>query len=392
MSHFRTALANLATTKLRTALAMLGIVVGTASVVAMVSSGQLATQQALAQFKALGTDMMAISLYSESSGDASDKRAFDLKAALSLQSATPAIRVFAPYVMLYAPLSYQGNVIDGAIIGATASLQPALKIKMKLGRFISDLDNYNTYCVIGNSLYGKLRSFSKNPIGKQIKVGNTIFTIAGVADQWPENSFFNQDINNAIIIPIKAANLLTKYTSIDNVILRLDPQADTNKVQNDISDRIKAAASEKKLFFHSAKELIKRMEAQHQIFTWLLGFIGSISLLVGGIGVMNIMLVSVLERRREIGIRLAVGANKKDIQWMFLSEAVMLTITGGLCGIATGIICSFIIAQFAHWHFVIFLWPPIIGFTVSVLVGLFFGYYPAKKAANLDPIETLRTE
>jgi len=145
-------------------------------------------------------------------------------------------------------------------------------------------------------------------------------------------------------------------------------------------------------FFRSAKELIKSMEAQHKIFTLLLGLIGSISLLVGGIGVMNIMLVSVLERRREIGVRLALGALRKEIQWMFLSEAILLSLSGGFLGIIIGIFASYVIAAFVNWHFTIFLLPPFIGFTVSVFVGIFFGFYPAYKASQLNPIQTLRME
>jgi len=138
--YFIEAFTNLAATKLRAVLAMLGILVGTASVVAMVSSGQLATQQALAQFKTLGTDMMAVAFYSESASDTANKRNFDLKQVMGLQSATSAIRILAPYVMLYAPISYHGKVIEGSIVGATANLQAVIKINLGSGLFISDWD------------------------------------------------------------------------------------------------------------------------------------------------------------------------------------------------------------------------------------------------------------
>jgi putative ABC transport system permease protein len=394
MFDFKLAFANLTSTTLRTILAMLGILVGTASVVAMVSSGQMATQQALAQFKSLGTDMMSISLYSEgnSGSSSSDTPTFDLTKALAIENASPAIKTVAPYTLLYAPASYQGNSINSSIIGATYALSEVVRIKMKLGRFISDLDHYEPYCVIGNAIYKNIEPYAGNPIGTQIKLGDMLFTIIGVADNWPENGFFNQDLNNSIIIPIRASNLLSKYANIENVVLQLFPNSDIPAVQEDLTRYIKGVAPDKKLFFRSAKELVKSMGAQHDIFTMLLGFIGSVSLLVGGIGVMNIMLVSVMERRREIGIRLALGARRKEIQWMFLSEAILLSLSGGLLGILTGILCSFIIAEFAHWHFEVFFWPPFIGFSVSVLIGIFFGIYPAHKASQLDPIQTLRTE
>jgi putative ABC transport system permease protein len=395
LPNIKLAFANLAATKLRTLLAMLGILVGTASVVAMVSTGQMATAQALAQFKVLGTDMMAISLYSEGGGDNSNSSAtksLDAKAATETQTASKQIEMVAPYTLLYAPIIYQGNTINGNIIGATQNLANVVRIKMAQGRFVSDLDRFEPYCIIGSQIYDTIKTYNPQPLGSQIRLGDNIYTIVGVASNWPENAFFYQDLNNAIIVPILTSSLLSKYASIDNIVMRLKPNSDINQVQTDLTRYLNNIAPDKKIFFRSAKELIKSMAAQHQIFTLLLGAIGGISLLVGGIGVMNIMLVSVLERRREIGIRLALGARRKEIQWMFLNEAVLLSLVGGIIGILLGIIVSFIIAEFAHWVFTIFFLPPFIGFVVSVLVGVFFGYYPAYQAAKLDPIQTLRSE
>jgi putative ABC transport system permease protein len=391
-SNIKLAFANLSATKLRTLLAMLGILVGTASVVAMVSTGQMATAQALAQFKVLGTDMMALSLYSENDSGNTDNNRLDAKTAMQAQTASKAIDVIAPYTLLYAPITYQGNTINGNIIGATQSLANVVRIKMAQGRFVSDLDRVGPYCVIGSKIFAAIKTYNPQPLGSQIRLGDNFFTIIGIAEDWPENAFFYQDINEAIMVPILTSTLLSKYSNIDNIVMRLKPNSDINQVQDDLTHFVNKVTTGKKIFFRSAKELIKSMSAQHRIFTLLLGAIGGISLLVGGIGVMNIMLVSVLERRREIGIRLALGARRKEIQWMFLNEAVLLSLVGGVIGILLGIIVSFIIAKFAHWAFTIFFLPPFIGFIVSVLVGIFFGYYPAYQAAKLDPIQTLRSE
>lgn len=391
--NIKLAFSNLAATKLRTILAMLGILVGTASVVAMVSTGQMATEQALAQFKVLGTDMMAISLSNASDSSSSDdSNTFDVKDALSIKKAVPQIELLAPYTMLYADISYRGNVISGGIIGATQSLANVVRIKMAQGRFISDLDRFQPYCVIGSKVYETIKPIQKNPIGTQIRLGDSLFTIIGIADNWPENAFFYQDLNNGVIVPILTSNFLSKYASIDNIVMRMKPNSDISQVQENITRHIKLIQPNKKLFFRSAKELIKSMEAQHQVFTLLLAAIGSISLLVGGIGVMNIMLVSVLERRREIGIRLAIGARRNDIQWMFLNESVLLSLAGGILGIIVGLFASYIIAKVANWQFIIFFYPPFIGFAVSVLIGVFFGFYPARQASKLSPIQTLRAE
>lgn len=391
---FKAAFYNLVATKLRTLLAMVGILVGTASVVAMVSSGELATAAALEQFKSLGTDMLSVSLFSQGGGTSTaEAQDLTLEEVMQLKTMIPTIKIIAPYTMLFVPISYRGTVINAGIIGATQDLAYAIGIKMKMGRFISDLDTYADYCVLGSKVYQNLNIPSfLNPLGTQIKLGSAVFTIVGIAAEWPENAFFNQDINNSIIIPIETAHLLSKYSSIDNMVIRLQENIDIDQIKNSITKYFSAVAPTKKIFFHSAKEIIKSVTEQRKIFTLLLGLIGSISLLVGGIGVMNIMLVSVLERRREIGIRLALGAKRTDIQWMFLGESILLSVFGGLLGIIIGVATSFIIATIAHWRFQIFIWPPLVGFTVSLFVGVFFGFYPARQASLLDPIQTLRAD
>ena len=141
-----------------------------------------------------------------------------------------------------------------------------------------------------------------------------------------------------------------------------------------------------------AKQIIKSMEEQGRIFTLLLGLIGGISLLVGGIGVMNVMLVSVVERKREIGIRKAIGAKRRDIQMLFLIESIVLSLFGGVLGVIAGLGVAYVISLFSGWQFSLYLEPPLIGFGVSVFTGIFFGFYPAMRAARLDPIETLRSD
>ena len=167
---------------------------------------------------------------------------------------------------------------------------------------------------------------------------------------------------------------------------------EVDEVQVQIHNVLSQIIPGKQLFFRSAKQLIASMMTQRKTLTLLLSLIGSISLVVGGIGVMNIMLVSVVERRREIGIRMAVGARRKDIRYLFLIEAVALSLFGGILGVMAGVLTSYIIAMFAGWAFHLFFFPPFIGFLVSVAVGIFFGFYPAYSASRLDPIQTLRAD
>ena len=394
--YLQDAMVNLRIAKLRSFLAVLGILVGTAAVVALVSSGELATKKALEEFSALGTDLLAINMYPANPAATSNAKTSSITVdqAMNLSQEIPSIIQVAPYTSLYQSISYQGQNNSASIIGATPTLQQLLKINLSLGRFISFMDNYTYYCVIGQDLYQKLRSqgMLQSPLGQQIRIGNSIFTIIGVADEWPQSAFFNNDINNSVIIPIKTSLLLQKDVQISDIVLQLQQHVDIDQVQNQITDYINASVPGLNIFFRSAKELLKSLGAQQHIFTLLLGVIGGISLLVGGIGVMNIMLVSVLERRREIGIRLAVGAKRKDIMSLFIIEAVTLSLLGGIGGVIVGILISLIIAYFADWGFAVFLLPPLIGFLVSVMVGVIAGVYPAFQAAKLDPIETLRAE
>jgi len=390
----KVAVGNLTNSKLRTVLAMLGVLVGTASVVAMVSSGQLATAQALAQFKVLGTNLLAVTLYqSETGATPSPNTQLSLYQAMEMRRVSKDLEIVAPYTTLFEQMSFEGKTINAGIVGATTDLQQAIRIKMAKGRFVSILDQYSFFCVLGDDLYQTIQKVSPgNPIGKQILVGKNYFTIIGVAQKWPQNSFFNQDVNDSLFVPIKTSSVMSKYAHINNIVFRLEKNSNIDQIESKIKKYINSVSSGKKLFFRSAKQIIKSMTKQRQIMTIFLGLIGGISLLVGGIGVMNIMLVSVIERRREIGIRRAIGARQRDIQMMFLIESVILALLGGTIGVVVGIGISFIIAEYAHWHFVFFILPPVIGFSVSVLVGVFFGFYPAVQASRLDPIETLRSE
>lgn len=394
--HIHEGCLNLLSSKLRSLLALLGILVGTASVVAMVLGGELATNEALKQFKTLGTDLLAMTVT-----DAMDEdhQTTGVREHVSLQHIHDISHLdknildIAPYTQLYNPIQFNGHEINGSVLGVTQSFARIVHIELAKGRFVSLLDQHAFFCVIGNRIAEEIKKQTfQDPIGQQIQVGKTFFTIVGIAKPWPENSFVYANVDSAILVPILTSIDLSKYSTINNIILRLTPKANIESVQQRINQYMMQTIANKRLFFRSAKELIARMAKQSQIFTVFLGLIGSISLLVGGIGVMNIMLVSVVERRREIGIRLAVGAKRVDIHWLFLVEAVMLSLVGGLLGVIIGILIAYIMALFWHWEFTLFILPPMIGFSVSVATGIFFGFYPAYKASRLDPIQALRSE
>lgn len=393
--HAQQGLLNLYHAKLRSLLALLGVLVGTASVVAMVLGGELATNEALKQFKSLGTDLLAVSvnnIYDEANPSAKSQE-LTLTDALALGAADPQIVRVAPYTQIFYPMFYHGESLNGMILGVTDSFADIVHVQLQAGRFVSMMDNYAFYCVVGRDLYDAMKRISaEEPLGQPLQVGKHMFVIVGVADAWPENSFVYANVNNSVLVPLLASTAISKYAHINNIIMRLTNGADIFSVEDHIHHVVESSFSGKHVSIRSAKELIAKMRKQSDILTVFLGLIGSVSLLVGGIGVMNIMLVSVIERRREIGIRKAVGATRFDISILFLIESVILSLLGGTLGVMMGIVIAYIIAWIWHWQFTLFLWPPVVGFSVSVAIGIFFGFYPAYKAACLDPITALRAD
>lgn len=389
-THIKVALNNLFISKMRSALTILGVLIGTASVVALMSGGKLATQHALAQFKTLGTDLLAITF--DYSGT-KNREGLTVENLGEVAKSSPNILITAPYTLTFRELTFLGKEIQGTILGANEALKKVIKLKLQSGRFVSHLDRGMPFAVIGQEIANKMKQAGViDPLNKQVGIGDRYLTVVGIIDPWPENLFVFSNINRSVILPIQATIDLDKNVRIRNVIMRIKRDADIDKLQVSIKSVVRKLLPGTRIFFRSAKQIIASMEKQRQTLTLFLGFLGSIALIVGGIGVMNIMLVSVVERKREIGIRMAIGAKKKDIQMMFLTEAVVLTLFGGLMGILIGEGLSFIIASFSRWGFYFYWFPPLSGFFVSALVGIFFGIYPAHKASQLNPIEALRYE
>ncbi len=384
---------NLMAAKLRSILAVLGILMGTASVVALLSCGQLATEKALSQFKALGTDLLSVSLFQKVGHAPSLKEdRFQLSFWRQLPQRIKEIRQIAPYSTAYQPISFQGKIAKGVVIGADESLAQIIHIDLKEGQFVSFLQSFEQVCVIGDELAQQIKAVSlDDPLGQQLQIGNALYTIKGIAKLWKENGFFNEDVNQAVIIPIAGMALVHKDARINNAVLLLKSDAHIDDVIEAIKQIISKQSSEMNVFVRSAKQIIASMENQGRIFTLLLAVIGGISLLVGGIGVMNVMLVSVSERKKEIGIRKAVGATRREIQRLFLVESVMLSLLGGFLGVVLGLIFTWIVAYFSLWSFTIYPLPPLAGFAVSVITGIFFGFYPARRAAALEPMVSLRS-
>lgn len=386
------ALVNILAAKLRSFLALLGILVGTAAVVALISCGQMATEKALAQFRALGTDLMAVSLFNKGNSEAkSQNNEIHLQNWRQLPNYNSDILKIAPYATAYQSLSFAGKELQGPIIGADESLADIIHIEMASGHFVSSVDTVEHFAVIGAGLAKQIQHITlDNPVGQQLKIGPALYTIIGVTRHWQENAFFNEDINQAVIVPIAGIPLISKGSKVNSAVILLKKDTAIDPFMQQLRHLLEQQAPGLNVFMRSAKQIIASMENQGQIFTLLLGVIGGISLLVGGIGVMNVMLVAVTERKKEIGVRKAVGARNSEIQTLFLVESVIIALLGGGLGVIFGLFLSWLVAHFSHWPFFISFLPPFTGFVISVATGIFFGFYPARRAAKLAPIVSLR--
>ncbi len=234
IEHAREGLNNLYHCKLRSLLALLGVLVGTASVVAMVLGGELATNEALRQFKSLGTDLLAVAIQSANEQDVSSGKleSISLSQALALTEQHDNILQAAPYTQLFQPVMYEGELVPSVVLGVTHHFANILRIRMQAGRFISLFDQYEFYCVIGQGLYQSLKKISfHEPVGQALQIGKHIFVIVGVADDWPENSFIYTNINHAVMVPLLASTVMGNQVKIRNILLQLAPDADIDGVE-----------------------------------------------------------------------------------------------------------------------------------------------------------------
>lgn len=378
------AIGNLLGTRQRSALALLGIMIGAAAVIAMLNIGAIARNETVRQFQQMGIDILAIRAQGSSG--------FQLADAQAIPQSVPSIREVSPLVLSGGTVTFEGNAASATLVGVTASYVTITRLAMEQGRFISDLDKFDLYCVLGAQLAKDLSTpLFPLRLGSRLRVGQYVFTIIGIIAPAISSPMMPLEVNASLFMSIPNTRRALSNAQVSTVMARLAPGAEAestaNAVKSYLSPKLDTPPS-----VQSAQQLIAGMASQMRLFELLLGAIGAIALALGGVGVMNIMLVSVSERHREIGIRLAIGARRRDIQALFLSEAVLLSVLGGVLGIALGILASWVFARISSWQFILSAAAAPIGAGVSVAVGIFFGFYPAVMASRLDPIEALRSE
>jgi ABC-type antimicrobial peptide transport system, permease component len=395
--------------KFRSFLTMLGIIFGTASVIAMVSIGEGAKKQAIAKYQDLGITNIIVRDKDLTDTELEEVRVkfsqgLSLRDADAIKGIVPGVVEVAPQAEAKLDARYADRSAKAAVIGITPSILTILNYSIDKGAFINQ-DQYDRklkVCILGAGISRELFGY-ENPVGQSVKLGDQWFEVVGLMQTkalFTETvgELSSRDLNSDVYIPLSTFNKrIPKENSFSSEIKQL-----TVKLES--SDRIVPTASliRSILTRHHFNnddfsiiipyELLKQEEKEARIYNLLLASIAAISLIVGGIGIMNIMLASVLERTREIGIRRAVGGKKSDIMRQFVTEAVAISITGGIIGVILGISLSLIISLTTDVKTNLTLYSVIIAFGFSVLVGITFGYLPAKRAADLKPVESIRYE
>ena len=403
----RIAVRALRVNKLRSALTMLGIVIGVGAVITMVAVGAGAQARVAEQIQSLGSNMIIVLSGSILSGGARMGSGSQLTIteddAWAIQREIPAVAAAAPTSRGGAQVVYGNLNWATGIQGVTLEFFTAREWDVADGRLFSqeEVEGAGKVALVGLTVVGNLFGDS-DPLGQVIRIKNVPFTVIGTLERKGQTTF-GQDQDDTVLIPLSTAKKKVlgasqaNARSVGSIAVKVRearamPEAE-QEIRGLLRQRHRLQAFQDDDFnIRNLTEVLQSQEASSRVLTLLLAAIASVSLLVGGIGIMNIMLVSVTERTREIGLRMAVGARGRDILLQFLVEAVTLSLIGGAIGIAMGLAGSYSIAYFAQWRTLVSTEAVFVAFAFAAAVGVFFGFYPARKAAALNPIDALRYE
>ena len=396
---FKMAIRSLISHKLRTFLTALGIIIGVASVISMISIGEGARQQTLSTISKFGTNIITIKPGNKKSRHVSTGKVdtLMLKDATFIEQNVPLITGVAAQVYRSAQLKFGNKNTNTTVRGTGKNYRRLANFEMQKGRYFNqqEINVAKRVCILGATVVKNLFA-EANPLGETIKVDGKNFMVIGMTEPKGALSWFDPD--DQIFIPVTTAQ---KRVFGMNHIQSIDVQAskieDLEVIKEDITQVLRirhniADGKENDFYVQNSSQWLNSWGDAAKTFTYLLGGIAAISLMVGGIGIMNIMLVSVTERTREIGIRKAIGAKKKEILEQFLIESVLISFLGGGAGVLVGMGISEIVSNIGEWETIVSTQSILLAFGFSVGIGLFFGFYPANKAANMNPIEALRYE
>ena len=399
---FKIALRALANNKLRAFLTMLGIIIGVASVITMLAIGQGSKKSIQAQISEMGSNMIMIHPGADMRGgvrqDPSSMQTLKLTDYESLRDETNFVSAVSPEVSSSGQLIAGNNNYPSSVSGVGIDYLEIRQLNVEEGEMFTEADIQVSakVCVIGKTIVDNLFP-NQDPIGKIIRFNQVPFRVVGVLKSKGYNSM-GMDQDDVVLAPYTTVmKRLLAQTYLQGIFASALTEDMTDKATEEISEILRRnhklkESDDDDFTIRSQQELSSMLNSTTDLMTTLLACIAGISLVVGGIGIMNIMYVSVTERTREIGLRMSVGARGIDILSQFLIEAILISITGGLIGVFIGCGASFIVKNVAHWPIYIQPWSVFLSFAVCTVTGIFFGWYPAKKAADLDPIEAIRYE
>lgn len=401
---FLESLSTLTVNKMRTSLAVLGIVIGIGSVIALLSLGQATQRSVQSQIESLGSNLLTIrpGAISQSGvrGAAGGRTTLTLEDAKAISTSPEVTLVSAvsPEFERRTQVTTSANNTNTQVYGVTKSYENVHKVSLSQGNFISqaDVESMAKVAVLGPQVVTDLFGEDANPQGQSIRISGQTLTVIGVTASKGGTGFMNQD--DIIFVPLSTAQkVLFGADYLSSIALEAKSEDSMVDAQNQVGYLLLARHNLKDtqqadFSIMSQQDILNTAQAATGTFTALLSGIAAISLLVGGIGIMNIMLVTVTERTREIGLRKALGAKKKIITAQFLTESIILTFSGGVIGVILGIFASYVISNLTTFPFIISPGSIFLAFIVSAGIGILFGWYPSRIAANLQPIEALRYE
>jgi macrolide transport system ATP-binding/permease protein len=380
--------------RLRTALTMLGIIIGVAAVVALMAIGNGAKQEVLERIQAMGTDLLTIDREQRtahaSGGNTTSFIPEDLPSIVSV----PGVAMAIPETELSSLLRFGNQDLIATVVGTGEDFPEVHDWPVQTGVYFSSehVKRYAQVVTIGQTIAKSLFHNNMDPLGQYILIGNAPFMVIGILSS-KGLAPRGDDLDNSVWMPYTTAGArIFGQRYFRRIVVRVNPNADMNIVQAELRTLLIHRHGKEDFNIRNQDNTIATASETQNTLTYLLAAIAVISLIVGGIGVMNIMLVSVTERTREIGIRMAIGARSFDVLFQFLTEAVMVCFIGGLVGVLVGIGCGLSASTIAGWRVVFTITPIVVAFGFAFLTGIIFGYLPARKAANLDPIEALARE
>jgi putative ABC transport system permease protein len=365
----------------RAVLALLGIAVGCAALVALMNIGHSAAQHTRQLFQGLGSELLVANL------EATVERGFE-PMALEPVDLPPGIRAAAPLAVSVATVRFNGESIETMVVGSTTYLNEVLRLQVDQGRLLSGYDELATHVLLGASLARQLRVSS----GDRLQLGSYGFDVVGVLAPHGYNPMLPVNFDDAVLMPLSGVRRLNPPPDVGTLVALGVDAMSLPQAARSLYQYLQSRLPRHEVNVQLPRQMLESMAGQSRMMTWMLASTAAIALLLGGVGVMNVMVMNVVQRRREIGVRMALGARGCDIAWLFVLEALLLSVAGALLGVLLGLAGAWLFTLASGWSFALDAGSLPVSMGISLVLGLFFGLQPALAAARLQPVVALRDD